>query len=98
MNQYLVDVEVSGALSDDFISLIPEQREHINQLMAEGTLSSFSLSLDRTRVWITINAETEDEVKEVIESMPLSEYMKANIYELAFFNIAGNGLPAISLN
>lgn len=98
MNQYLVDLEIPAGLPEEFASLLPEQREQINLLMNEGTISSFCLSLDQTKVWVTFNAESEDEVRNLINSMPLGPYLSATIYELAFFNAVGNGLPAISLN
>lgn len=98
MNQYLVDVDVSDTQSEEFLSLIDDQREHMNYLMSQGSMSSFGLSSDRTRAWITINAESEEEVRELIEAMPLSHFMMVTIHELSFFNVAGSGLPAISLN
>jgi muconolactone delta-isomerase len=45
-----------------------------------------------------VNANSPEEVKEILETMPLIDYMDPTIYELAFHNMAGTGLPAISLN
>jgi hypothetical protein len=98
MNQYLVEVAVNGTETEDFMALIPEQRVHINNLMTEGSILFFCLSIDRAKVWTGINAESEQEAIQIIESMPLSDYMTATLYELSYFNIAGSGLPAISLN
>ncbi len=98
MNHYLVDVDLPDELSDEFIALIPEQRAQINELMASGSVISYALSIDQSKVWATINAESEQEVLGIMESMPLYDFMSATIYELAFYNATGNGLPAISMN
>ena len=98
MNQYLVDVDLPDELSEEFIALIPDQRAQVNDLMANGSLLAYALSVDQSKVWVTINAETENDVQEILESMPLYDFMDATIYELAFYNVAGTGLPAISLN
>lgn len=98
MNQYMVDMELLDFDSDEFLSLIPEQRNHINELMVNGTISSFSVSIERNKVWATFNADSEEEVLGVLDTMPMRRFLQFTIHELALFNVAGNGLPAISLN
>jgi muconolactone delta-isomerase len=98
MNQYLVDLDLPLEMTEEFIALIPDQRRQIDELMSDGIVLSYALSQDRTKVWATINAESESEVQEILEMMPLIEFMEPTIYELAFYNATGNGLPAISLN
>ena len=98
MNHYLVDVDLPDELSDEFIALIPEQRAQINELMASGSVISYALSIDQSKIWATISAESEQEVLVIMESMPLYDFMSTTIYELAFYNATGNGLPAISMN
>ncbi|MCB0819785.1 MAG: hypothetical protein KDC13_04110 [Bacteroidetes bacterium] len=98
MNQYLVDFDLPLEFSQEFINLIPDQQRQIEELMAGGIVLSYALSSDRSRVWATINAESEDEVNEILHTMPLIQFMEPTIYELEFYNATGNGLPAISLN
>lgn len=98
MNQFIVDFEIPEELSDEFIALIPKHRAHINNLMDNGLVLSYALSLDRSKVWATINAESEHEVEDIIATFPLINYMQATVYELEFYNATGSGLPAISLN
>jgi hypothetical protein len=98
MNQYLVDLDLPEELSDEFLSLIPHQREHVDQMMADGVLSSYALSSDRRKVWAIIYAESEMDVENALNTMPLIDFMEPTIYQLAFYNVAGSGLPIISLN
>ncbi|MEX1189521.1 MAG: muconolactone Delta-isomerase family protein [Bacteroidia bacterium] len=98
MNQYLVDLDLPLELNEEFILLVPEQRQQIDELMANGIILSYALAADRSKVWATINAETVEEVQEILHTMPLIHFMEPTIYELEFYNATGNGLPAISLN
>ena len=98
MNQYLVDLDLPLEMTEEFISLIPQQQRQIHDLMHGGIVLSYALSQDHTKVWATINAESETEVHEILESMPLIDFMEPKIYELEFYNATGDGLPAISLN
>jgi len=98
MNQYLVDLNLPDELTDEFLSLIPRQRAHVDQMMMDGILSSYALSSDRRKIWAIIVAESEMEVDAALQSMPLFDFMEATIYQLAFYNVAGSGLPSISLN
>jgi hypothetical protein len=38
------------------------------------------------------------EVESALNTMPLIDFMESTIYQLAFYNVAGSGLPIISLN
>lgn len=98
MNQYLVDFDLPLELNEEFIQLIPDQRRQIDELMANGIILSYALAIDRSKVWATLNAESTEEVQEILNSMPLIHLMDPVIYELEFYNATGNGLPAISLN
>lgn len=98
MNQYLVDFNLPLEFTPEFVSLIPEQRKQIDELMDGGVVLAYALSNDRSKVWATICARSEDELMQILHSMPLIQYMEPTVYELAFYNAAGNGLPAISLN
>jgi muconolactone delta-isomerase len=98
MNQYLVDFDLPLEFTPEFVALIPEQRRQIDELMAGGVVLAYALSNDRSKVWATISADSEEDLMQILHSMPLIQYMDPTVYELAFFNSAGNGLPAISLN
>jgi hypothetical protein len=98
MDHYLVDIDLPEEPDDDFISLIPDQRARINQLLNEGIVTSYSLSIDRSKLWTTVVAESEKEVGEILAAFPLIDYMVYSIHKLAFHNSAQYHIPPISLN
>ncbi len=84
--KFMIEFELPEELDDEFMSLIPEQRTIVHQMMTEGTLKSYSLAMDRSVLWVIIEAGSEFEVMELIAKMPLSDYMQPFISELMFHN------------
>ncbi|MBK7408602.1 MAG: hypothetical protein IPL49_02975 [Saprospirales bacterium] len=82
----MVEFELPEELTEKFIRLIPSQRDFVNRLLAEGKIKSYSLSLDRSRLWVVFAADTEFEVLDTIEQFPLHTYMIPQVQELAFHN------------
>lgn len=98
MNNYMVDIQLPEIFSDDFVSLIPAQRAHIDQLLGDRVISSYTLSLDRSKLWATVPADSEEEVMDLLAEMPLMKFMRVDIYELAFHETSTMGIPHMSLN
>lgn len=98
MDHYLIDIDLPEEPDDEYISLIPEQRAQINQLMQDGIVTSYSLSMDRSKLWATVVAENEKAVGRILTTFPLIIYMVYSIHKLAFHNTAQYSMPPISLN
>lgn len=94
---FMAEFDLPMYFSEEFIQLIPAQRTYINYLLAEGKVKSYSLALDRSRLWTIFSAKSEDEVMHIIEDMPLGDFMDANISELMFHN-AQDRVLQFSLN
>ncbi|MEM1214459.1 MAG: muconolactone Delta-isomerase family protein [Bacteroidota bacterium] len=96
-NAYMVEFELPEDMTEDFISLIPKQRYVINQMMVEGVIQNYSLSLDRARLWAVMSCDTEFEVMEELTRMPLIDYMVPHVSQLMFHNSSSEVLQ-FSLN
>lgn len=93
----MIEFELPDELTEDFMALIPEQRMVVNQMMSEGKLKSYSLAMDRSVLWVIVEATSEFEVMEIIAQMPLCDYMQPYVSELMFHNGAEINSP-FSLN
>ncbi|MCB0618132.1 MAG: hypothetical protein KDC43_13985 [Saprospiraceae bacterium] len=82
----MVEFDLPEEMNEEFLRLVPEQRQFINYLLAEGKVQSYSLALDRSRLWIVMVGKTELDIIEVIDRMPLQAYLDPSISELAFHN------------
>lgn len=98
MNQYMVDVSLPEFPDEAFFSKIPEQRAMINRLLEERVVQSYTLSADRSKLWIVIRAKNDSEAFDVLSTFPLYEYFRFDIYELAFHNNASLRSNLFSMN
>jgi hypothetical protein len=98
MNNYMVDVHLPAVLTEEFISLIPRQRAHVDELMAEGVITSYALTENRSRLWITVSAGSREQVMKVVKGFPMIKFFTLEIHELMFQRLAGFVLPQMSLN
>ena len=98
MKQFMVYVRLPDQLTEEFQSLIPKQRAMINSLMRKGIIISYTLSLDRSQLWVVMDAESEINVIEVLAEFPLIHFMKPEIHELMFHNSIYVNVPRVSLN
>lgn len=97
LKQYMVEFEILFPNDPEFLELIPEQREKVNQLFHEGKLLSYSLNLERSRLWAIFSMNNESKLINVIDSLPLSRFMDYEYEELMFHNSL-HMIPSISLN
>jgi hypothetical protein len=98
MNPYMVVIKLPNELTEEFVLLIPKQRAHIDKLMDEGKILQYSLAADRTYLWVTILAESEMKVMDILATFPLIDYMSPVVTELAFHNSVSNELPKLIMN
>ncbi len=94
---FMIEFDLPEEPTEEFFSLIPRQRYVINNLMSDGKIKSYSLAIDRSRLWVIAEAESEFEVLEIISDMPLSPYMEPLVSELMFHNSYESIVP-FSLN
>jgi len=93
----MVEFKVPYPITEEIISLIPEQREVVEKLFAGGKLVIYSLAEDRSKLWAIFVASTESELLKLIDRLPLSSIMEFNYHQLMFHQSV-QLLPALSLN
>ncbi|MCB0549226.1 MAG: hypothetical protein KDD19_16730 [Phaeodactylibacter sp.] len=93
----MVEFDLPETFTEEFLALLPKQRYVINTMLAQGAIKSYSLAIDRSKLWAVMLAESEFDVLEHIAQMPLSNYMTPNISELMFHN-AADSVMQFSLN
>jgi hypothetical protein len=98
MFEYLVDIDLPVPFTDKFLSLVPAQRDVVNRLMSEGTITSYALSIESGKLWILMIGESEEKVKEVLGKFPIFEHIFFTINKLTFQNSINFKIPHFSLN
>ena len=97
MKQYMVEIKFRRQDFPEIMPLVPEQQSRINELMQRNKITSYVLSLERSKLWMVVNEDNEETVLELLQTLPLFDYFQFDIYSLTFNNQVV-GMPAISLN
>ena len=89
---------ISFEMDEDFMSLVPPHRTYVNYLLNKGIIDTYAESMEVQNSWITINANTKKEVKDILDKSPLSKYWNYEIVELFVYDSQSTRLPAVQLN
>lgn len=98
MGHYMADISIPAEPNAEFLALIPAQRAHVEKLLERGTVTGYSLSLDRTRLWMTLTAQNDLEAMEIVKTFPLYQYFRISVHPLLFHNTSLRNLLKVSLN
>ncbi|MCC6182711.1 MAG: hypothetical protein IT237_12845 [Bacteroidia bacterium] len=98
LNTFQVHITLPEVFSRRFAALIPQQQEKVSELMNKRIILNYALDMDRTQVWITIQAKNEEQIMDILASFPIIKDVKVEITELAFFDSAPIGLPEFIMN
>jgi muconolactone delta-isomerase len=97
MNQYMIEVSLPPDFTMEMMLLVPQQRAMVIRMMKKGILLSYSLANDRSKLWMVMVAEDEEQVERYINRFPLAQYMQYDTRVLMFHNSL-NEMMSISLN
>ncbi len=98
MNQFLAEIHFPVYMSNELIDVIPKQRALVNKLFQQGIISTYSLALDRSKLWVIFNCASESEAVEYLEKFPIASYVEYIIHELAFSEQVDYSISTMSLN
>jgi muconolactone delta-isomerase len=98
MAEFMIDITLPEDLEEDFLAKIPAQRTMVNRLMLKGIVTSYSLSMDRGKLWITMDASSKQEIIRQLNAFPLIDYFTYHIYTLVFHNTPVMKVPPFSIN
>ena len=89
---------ISFDMDEEFMTLVPPHRTYINFLLNKGVIDSYAVSMETQNSWITLNAQSKKEVKEILEKSPLAKFWTYEIVELFVYDSQSTRLPAVQLN
>ena len=95
---FLVHITLPDVFTQTFYEMIPKQRDHINKLLEQQIILSYSLDMERKNVWMFVQADSEHEVMDLLSAFPIIKEVKVVIHELAFHDEAHKALPDLILN
>jgi hypothetical protein len=96
MKKFQVTIEFR--MDDDFMSLIPSHRVYINDLIEKGVIDQYVVTMETQRLWITITAESKEQVLQYLSKSPIYKYWTFEIDELLLFDGQHYRFPIMQLN
>ena len=64
----------------DMYTVMAEESAKVHQLMAEGRLNAVHASPTRGRAFLEVIAESEDEARSTVESLPMAQWWEIDVY------------------
>jgi hypothetical protein len=98
LNSFQVHITLPDIFSRRFAALIPQQRERVNQLLEERVILNYALDMERSHLWVTMQAKDQEALMDILATFPIIKDVKLEIFELAFFDTAPMGLPELNMN
>ena len=98
MNSYMVDIDLPAEPTPEFMNLIPYQRAYITRMMKKGSIENYSLSFNRQKLWVVVNAESSFEVRQIISAFPIFNYIRFDVHNLLFHDTNSITSPQLWLN
>jgi muconolactone delta-isomerase len=98
MFEFMVEMDLPVPFDDEFLALIPRQRAIVNRLMNQGVITSYAVSIESGKLWVTMLADDESSVFAVISEFPIIRFVESRINRLAFHNSVGFQVPQFSVN
>ncbi len=96
MKTFLANIKFD--FPEDFMNYVPEHRTYINKLINTNVIESYAVSMETHRTWIIINAETKEEVKQILSKSTLHIFWTYDIDELFVYDSQNFRLPKLELN
>lgn len=97
MKYYQVSIYLQDNLDEKFWELIPQHRELVSELMLDEKILTYAINLERSKGWMTVNAESVKDVRGIIQSFPIVDYLTYEIDELFIFDSTSTQ-PQLILN
>lgn len=85
-------------MRDDFTDLVPPHRTYINYLINKDIVDQYIVSMETQRVWITLNAESREEVEKLLKKSPIYVFWTYEIDELFVWDGQHYRLPTVQPN
>jgi muconolactone delta-isomerase len=96
MKKYQVSIQFD--MDEAFMKAIPEHRSYVNQLIEDGIIDHYVVTMESQRAWITFSAASKEEVEEYLRQSPIFTWWTYQIDELFVVDGHHYRLPALQFN
>lgn len=95
---FMIEFKIPAELPMKFVELVPEQRDKVDDFLFQGSILSYTMSTDKSKLWIVVDAENDGEAFDIISELPLTPFMSMKMHSLMFHDTADLVMPTFSAN
>jgi muconolactone delta-isomerase len=89
--KYMVNVTFVPGEQETISALLPAERAHVGRLLEQGVMDRIHVAADRSHIWVAVNGETQDDVRQTMSELPLYPYMQLEYTPLLDIEAARDG-------
>ena len=78
----LVSVSFSEAPTEAMAAQMPAEQAHVRSLIEQGVIQALHIAADRSHVWLVLEGESPDHVRQTMTTFPLYRYMHIEVTPL----------------
>jgi hypothetical protein len=97
VKKYMVEFQIPFPFPIELEEMIPDQRLAVHDLFLEEKLLTYTLAMDRSKLWAIFLAEEESELLTYIDQLPMSMYLHYDYSEIMFHETI-QYIPSMSQN
>jgi len=91
-------VTIDFEWEDTFTEMLEDHQKYVNELIDQGVIDHYVVTLESQRIWITMNGEDKASIDEHLSRSPFFNYFIYEIDELLLSDGVTYRLPAVQLN
>lgn len=94
----MVEIKLPKEIDSNFMRKIPSHRAFISVLINKGKIQSYTINENRTLGWIIFNTLSEREVTELMEQMPIHEFINYQVHPILVHDSEIFRFPKMHMN
>lgn len=76
MMRMMIIVRFDMQRVEEISALVPQEQEHVKELLSQEKLETLYISADRTTVWLVMRGKSAEEIQQELTTFPLYPYMQ----------------------
>lgn len=82
MNKFMVTITWTQPPDDEFNSLVPAELARVEEQVKKGVRGETYVAADMSKVWTIYMAQTDNNVQQALQALPLYKFMQIEITPL----------------
>lgn len=78
----LVSINFVKGQQEAIAARMPAEQAHVQRLLKEGVIETIHVAADRSRVWLVMPGDSQEQLRRTLAALPLYPYMELDLAPL----------------